>query len=237
MVRGRCLGRRMEDRSTWAPPSTPVFDAQSCYSIGCVTIDPSNSNVIWVGTGENNSQRSVAWGDGVYRSRDGGKSWQNMGLAKSEHIGRIAVDPSDSNVVWVAAQGPLWRAGEDRGLYKTVDGGKTWEKVLGISEHTGVNEVHLDPRDPDVAYASAYQRRRKVWTLINGGPESTIYKTTDGGESWRKIERGLPKVDMGRIGMAISPVNPDVIYAIVEAQRGQGGTSSVRSIVARAGRR
>jgi photosystem II stability/assembly factor-like uncharacterized protein len=202
----------------------PVFDAQGSFSIGCVTIDPSNRHVVWVGTGENNSQRSVSWGDGVYRSLDGGKTWKNMGLKRSEHIGRIVVDPRDSNVVWVAAQGPLWRSGDDRGLYKTVDGGETWKKVLDISEHTGVNEVHLDPRNPDVAYASAYQRRRKVWTLINGGPESGIFKTVDGGKSWRRIEAGLPRVDKGRIGMTISPVNPDVIFAIVEAQRGQGGT-------------
>ncbi|PIE23524.1 MAG: glycosyl hydrolase [Planctomycetota bacterium] len=202
----------------------PVFDAQSCYSIGCVSIDPNNRHVIWVGSGENNSQRSVSWGHGVFRSRDGGKTWQNMGLSKSEHIGKIVVDPRDSNIVWVAAQGPLWRSGGDRGLYKSIDSGKTWRKVLAISEDTGVNEVHLDPRNPDIAYASTYQRRRKVWTVVNGGPESAIYKTNDGGASWRKLQSGLPRVDLGRIGMAISPVNPDVVYAIIEAQRGQGGT-------------
>jgi len=202
----------------------PVFDNESAYSIGCVTLDPNNRHTVWVGSGENNSQRSVGWGDGVYRSLDGGESWDHMGLRESEHIGRIAVDPRDSNVVWVAAQGPLWRAGGDRGLYKTVDGGRTWDHVLAISEHTGVNEVHLDPRDPDVAYASAYQRRRHVWTLINGGPESALYKTTDGGATWRKLTRGLPDVDMGRIGLAVSPVDPDVLYAIIEAQRGKGGT-------------
>ena len=202
----------------------PVFDAEASYSIGCVTIDPRNRHTIWVGSGENNSQRSVSWGDGVYRSLDGGKSWQNMGLEASEHIGRIAVDPRASNTVWVAAQGPLWRGGGDRGLFKTVDGGGTWTKVLEISENTGVNEVHLDPRNPDVAYASAYQRRRHVWTLINGGPESGLHKTTDGGKTWRQITSGLPSVDMGRIGLAISPADPDVVYAIVEAQRGKGGT-------------
>lgn len=202
----------------------PVFDDQASYSIGCVTLDPSNRHTVWVGSGENNSQRSVAWGDGVYRSLDGGDTWQNMGLAQSEHIGRIAVDPTDSNTVWVAAQGPLWSAGGDRGVYKTTDGGQTWEAVLQISEHTGANEIHLDPRDPDTAYASTYQRRRHVWTLINGGPESAIHKTTDGGKTWRKINKGLPSVDMGRIGLAVSPVDPDVLYAIVEAQRGKGGT-------------
>lgn len=202
----------------------PVFESQASYSIGCIAIDPSNRHTIWVGSGENNSQRSVSWGDGVYRSRDGGKTWQNVGLKNSEHIGRIAVDPSDSNTVWVAAQGPLWKAGGERGVYKTTDGGETWQHVLSISEHTGVNEVHLDPADPSVAYASAYQRRRHVWTLINGGPESAIYKTTDGGATWRKLDSGLPSVDMGRIGLAISTVDPDVLFAIVEAQRGKGGT-------------
>jgi len=202
----------------------PVFDGEGSYSIGCVAIDPSNRHTIWVGTGENNSQRSVSWGDGVYRSRDGGKSWENVGLKGSQHIGRIAVDPRDSNVVWVAAQGPLWNEGGDRGVYKTTDGGATWQHVLDISPHTGANEVHLDPRDPDVAYASAYQRRRRVWTLIDGGPESAIYKTTDGGASWRKLDNGIPSVDKGRIGMAISPADPDVLYAIIEAQRGEGGT-------------
>ncbi|MCK5942087.1 MAG: glycosyl hydrolase, partial [Planctomycetes bacterium] len=136
----------------------PIFDGEGSYSIGCVTIDPSNRHTVWVGTGENNSQRSVSWGDGVYRSRDGGNSWENVGLSGSEHIGRIAVDPRDSNVVWVAAQGPLWQRGGDRGVYKTIDGGETWQQVLEISPNTGANEVHLDPRDPDVAYASAYQR-------------------------------------------------------------------------------
>ena len=201
----------------------PVFDSQGSYSIGCVEIDPTNTNVVWVGGGENNSQRSVSFGDGVYRSADGGKSWKNMGLKESEHIGMIAVDPRDGNVVYVAAQGPLWRSGGDRGLYKTIDGGKHWERALHISDDTGVNEVHLDPRNPDVLYASSYQRRRRVWTLINGGPESAIYKSEDAGRTWRKLTSGIPGGDKGRIGMDISPANPDVIYAIVEATAGKGG--------------
>ncbi|MCK6448916.1 MAG: glycosyl hydrolase [Planctomycetes bacterium] len=202
----------------------PVFDGEASFSIGCVTLDPRNPHVVWVGSGENNSQRSVSWGDGVYRSLDGGKTWKNLGLKESEHIGKITIDPRDSNVVYVAAQGPLWRSGGDRGLYKTTDGGTTWNKVLEIDEHTGVNEVHLDPRDPDTLYASSYQRRRHVWTLINGGPGSSIHKSTDGGKTWRKIDAGLPKVDLGRIGLAVSPVDPDVVYAIVEAADGKGGT-------------
>ncbi|MFV2074299.1 MAG: glycosyl hydrolase, partial [Thermoanaerobaculales bacterium] len=204
---------------TW----TPIFDKENSYSIGCITLDPHNSNVVWVGTGENNSQRSVAFGDGVYKSLDGGENWENVGLKESEHIGMITIDPRDTNTVYVAAQGPLWRAGGDRGLYKTTDGGATWERILHVSDDTGINEVHLDPRDPDTLYASAYQRRRRVWTLLNGGPESAIYKSTDAGATWRKLEEGLPEVEMGKIGLAISPANPDVIYAIVEAQRGEDG--------------
>lgn len=201
----------------------PVFDSQGAYSIGCVALDPSNPHIVWVGTGENNSQRSVAWGDGVYKSVDGGKSWKNMGLPESEHIGMIAIDPRDSDRVFVASQGPLWRSGGERGLYRTTDGGETWELVLEISEHTGVNEVHIDPRDPDTLYASAYQRQRKVWTLINGGPESGLWKSTDGGDTWRQINKGLPSEDKGRIGLDISPANPDVLYAIVEAALDKSG--------------
>jgi len=205
--------------TTWEP----IFDKYGSYSIGCLAIDPNNRHVIWIGTGENNSQRSVGYGDGVYKSVDGGKHFENVGLKNSEHIGKIIIDPRDSDVVYVAAQGPLWSAGGDRGLYKTTDGGKTWNPVLEISENTGVNEVHFDPRDPDVLYASAYQRRRHVWVLIDGGPESGIHKSTDGGANWREINKGLPSVDKGRIGMAVSPIDPDVIYAIVEAAQGKSG--------------
>ena len=202
---------------------TPVFDGEGSYSIGYITLDPKDPNVVWVGTGENNSQRSVSYGDGVYKSEDGGKNWTNMGLKKSEHIGRIVVDPRDSKVVFVAAQGPLWSSGGDRGLYKTKDGGKTWEQILKISENTGVSDLVMDPTDPDTMYAAAYQRRRHVWTLIDGGPESAIYKTTDGGTTWNKVKNGLPAVDMGRIGLAIAPTNPNVVYATVEAANEKGG--------------
>ena len=200
-----------------------IFDGQPSYSIGCVTLDPNNPLVVWLGTGENNSQRSVGYGDGVYKSLDGGKSWENMGLKKSEHIGKIVVDPRDSNTVYVAAQGPLWSPGGDRGLYKTTDGGKTWKAVLTISENTGISEVLLDPRNPDVLYASAYQRRRHVWTLIDGGPESAIHKSTDGGATWKKVSAGLPKEDMGRIGLALAPSQPDTVYAIIESVGKAGG--------------
>ena len=154
----------------------PVFDSEGSYSIGCVTIDPSNSHTVWVGSGENNNQRSVAYGDGVYRSHDGGHSWTNMGLKNSEHIGMIAVHPTNPNIVWVAAYGPVWSPGGDRGIYKTTDGGQNWRQVLQVSENTGFNEVHLDPRNPKVLYATAHQRRRHVFTYISGGPESGLYK-------------------------------------------------------------
>ena len=194
----------------------PVFDSQGSYSIGSIAMDPNNHNVVWVGTGENNNQRSVAYGDGVYKTIDGGKSWKHMGLKNSEHIGMIAIDPRDSDVVYIAATGPLWSAGGDRGLYKTTDGGKNWDKIIDISEHTGIHEVHLDPRDPDVVYAVAHQRRRHVYTYISGGPESAVYKSTDAGANFRKIMKGLPGGDVGRIGFDISPANPDVLYAVVE---------------------
>ena len=201
----------------------PIFDDQASYSTGCVTIDPRDSMVVWIGTGENNSQRSVAMGDGVYKSIDGGKSWKNVGLDKSEHIGKIVVDPRDSNVVYVAAQGPLWAPGGDRGLYKTTDGGKTWTKSLNVSENTGVSDIVLDPTNPDTIFAASYQRRRHVFTLIDGGPESAIYKSTDAGKNWNKLTGGLPKEDMGRIGLALAPHNSKVVYATIEASGKAGG--------------
>jgi photosystem II stability/assembly factor-like uncharacterized protein len=200
-----------------------VFGSQGSASIGVVTLDPNNPHVVWVGTGENNAQRAVSYGDGVYKSLDGGRSWNRVGLEKSEHIGAIVVDPRDSDVVYVAAQGPVWAAGGDRGLYKTTDGGTTWNRILEVSENTGVNEVHMDPRDPDVLYASAWQRRRHVWTFLGGGPESALYKSTDAGESWNKISAGLPSGDVGRIGLCVSPVDPDYVYAIIEAADDNGG--------------
>jgi photosystem II stability/assembly factor-like uncharacterized protein len=205
--------------TTW----TPVFDGEGSYSIGCVVLDPKDPDVVWVGTGENNSQRSVGYGDGVYRSEDGGKTWKNVGLKTSEHVGRIVIDPRNSEVVYVAAQGPLWGPGGERGLYKTTDGGKTWKSVLTISENTGVTDVALDPRNPDVLLAASYQRRRHVWTLIDGGPESALYKSTDGGAHWTKLKTGLPTEELGRIGLAVAPSKPNVVYAIIEAADKKGG--------------
>jgi photosystem II stability/assembly factor-like uncharacterized protein len=211
--------KTVNDGTTW----TPLFDKEGSYSIGWVTLDPNDPSVVWVGAGESNSQRSVSYGDGIYRSDDGGKNWHNLGLKKSEHIGRVVVDPRDSKVVYVAAEGPLWGPGGDRGLYKSADGGKTWKAVLSISENTGVVDVATDPSNPDILYATAYQRRRHVFTLIDGGPESAIYKSTDAGATWNKLKSGLPTVDMGRIGLAVSPADPNVVYATIEAADGKGG--------------
>ncbi len=211
--------KTVNDGTTW----TPLFDDQGSYSIGWVELDPNNASVVWAGSGESNSQRSVSYGDGIYRSDDGGKNWQNLGLKKSEHIGRVVIDPRDSKVVYVAAEGPLWGPGGDRGLYKTTDGGKNWKAVLSISEDTGVVDVALDPENPDILYAAAYQRRRHVYTLIDGGPESAIYKSTDAGATWSKLKSGLPTVDLGRIGLAVSPADPNVVYATIEAADGKGG--------------
>ena len=199
--------------TTW----TPIFDGQPSYSLGCLSLDPSNPDVVWVGTGENVSGRHVGYGDGVYKSLNGGKTWTNMGLKSSEHIARILVDPRNSNVVYVAAEGPLWSPGGERGLYKSADGGKTWALSLEISKDTGVASAELDPSNPDVLYAAAYQRRRSVAAFMGGGPESAIYKTEDAGKTWRKLTVGLPSGDIGKIGLAVSPIDPRVVYATVEA--------------------
>ena len=203
---------------------TPVFDSEGSYSIGAIALDPKNPATVWIGTGECNSQRSVGYGDGVYRSDDGGKSWKNMGLKTSEHIGRIAIDPRDSNIVLVAAQGPLWSPGGERGLYKTTDGGKTWKVVIPGTENTGATDVVIDPSNPDIMYAATWQRRRHFYTLIDGGPESAIYKSVDGGNTWTKLRSGLPPGDLGRIGLSVSPADTNVVYATVEAS---GTTSGI----------
>nr|WP_083332599.1 hypothetical protein [Hyphomonas sp. Mor2] len=213
------LWRTKDAGTTW----TPIFDNEGTYAIGVVEIAPSDENIIWVGTGENNAQRSVAFGDGVYKSTDGGKTWTNMGLKDSGHISQIWIHPDDAETVLVAAQGPLWSEGGDRGLYKTTDGGATWTAILTVDEHTGINEFIVDPNDFDKIVASSYQRRRHVWVLINGGPGSGIHRTTDGGATWTEIKAGLPKDDMGRIGLAGAPSRPDMIYAIIEGQTDEQG--------------
>jgi photosystem II stability/assembly factor-like uncharacterized protein len=195
---------------------TPIFQNEGSYSIGSVVIDPRTPTTIWVGSGEANNQRSVGYGDGVYRSDDAGRTWRNLGLKTSEHIGRIVIDPRDSNVVYVAAYGPLWTSGGDRGLYKTIDGGKSWTKILEISENTGVADVAMDPNNPDVLLAAAHQRRRHTWTLIHGGPESGLHKSVDGGKTWRRVREGLPGGDVGRIVLAFSPAKKGLVYAKIE---------------------
>ncbi len=200
----------------------PIFDHYGSYSIADVAVDPNNTNIVWVGTGEYNSQRAIGYGDGIYVSEDGGQSFKNVGLKKSEHIGRIIIDPRNSDV-YVAAQGPLWGAGGERGIFKTSDTGQTWDTLLTVSKNTGFNDIVFDPRNPDILYASSYERRRRVYTLIDGGPESAIYKSTDAGKTWKKLSSGLPKGNVGRIGLAISPVNPDYVYAIIEGTNGSGG--------------
>jgi photosystem II stability/assembly factor-like uncharacterized protein len=202
---------------------TPVFDGEGSYSIGAIALDPKNPSTVWVGTGESNAQRSVAYGDGVYRSDDGGKSWRNVGLKTSEHIGRIAIDPRDSNIVFVAAQGPLWSPGGERGLYRTTDGGKTWKAVIPGTENTGATDVVIDPNNPDIMFAATWQRRRHFYTLIGGGPESAVYRSVDGGVTWTRVRSGLPSGDLGRIGLAISPADSNVVYATVEAAGTTGG--------------
>jgi photosystem II stability/assembly factor-like uncharacterized protein len=204
---------------------TPLFDDGGSFTLCCVVIDPKNSNVIWLGTGENASQRSAHFGDGIYKSTDAGKTWKHVGLATSEHIGQIVIDPRNSDVVFVASQGPLWSAGGERGLYKTTDGGTTWDRVLFVSDDTGISDVVFDPKNPNVMYASAYQRRRAVGQMIGGGPEGGIFKSTDAGKTWTKLKNGLPKDDVGRVALGVDPKNPKRVYALISAKqpRGRGG--------------
>lgn len=200
-----------------------LFDGQASYSIGALTLDPRNPHTVWVGTGENVGGRHVAYGDGIYRSDDGGKTWKNMGLKESKHISRIIVHPDNSDVIWVAAQGPLWNSGGERGLYMSVDGGESWERTLGDDEWVGVTDVVIDPRDPAVLYAATWQRHRNVAAYMGGGPGSGLHKSTDGGHTWTALTRGIPKSNLGKIGLAISPQNPDIIYAAIELDLITGG--------------
>ncbi len=204
-----------------------LADTIQAYAMGVVVLDPTNPNVVWLGTGENNHQRALGYGCGLYKSTDGGQSWSYKGLKDSRQTGGIVIDPKNPNTVYVAAEGSVWGPGGERGLYKTTDGGKTWNKILNISENTGVNNVVMDPRDSNVLYATSEQRRRHIFTKIGGGPESAVYKTTDAGATWEKIVSGLPGSDKGGMGIAISPVNPDVVYLIVEAAEGGGFFRSV----------
>ncbi len=218
-----CASGNIWKTTNWGTTFKPVFENYGAYSIGCITIDPNNTNVVWAGTGENNHQRALGYGDGVYKTVDGGKTWKNMGLKESRQIGKIAIDPRNSDVIFVASEGSVWGNGGDRGLYKTIDGGKSWKKILNISKYTGINNVIFDPRNPDIMYATSEQRRRHVFTKIGGGPESAVYKSVDAGNTWKKIMKGLPKVDIGGMGIAISPANPEYIYLVVEAADNKSG--------------
>lgn len=201
----------------------PIFDDQPVYSIGCVTLDPNNPYTVWVGTGENVGGRHVGFGDGIYRSLDGGASWENMGLKNAEHISKIMVHPDHSNVIMVASQGPLWSAGGDRGFFKSIDGGKTWKRTLGDDRYTGVTDMVYDPRDPDRVYAVTWEHHRTVAAWMGGGKKSRLYVSEDAGDTWRMLKTGLPEGNWGKTGLAISPQNPDVLYAAIELDRIKGG--------------
>ena len=201
----------------------PIFDMDHpAFTLCCVEVDPKDSNIVWLGTGENASQRSAHFGDGLYKSTDAGKTWARVGLGDSEHIGSILIDPRNSNVVWVAAEGPLFRSGGDRGVYKTTDGGKTWNRVHHVNDDTGFTSLAFQPGKPDIVYAGTYQRRRHVGQMIGGGPDGGIFKTENGGKTWHKLAGGLPKDDVGRINVMTDPKMPKRVYAMIDAKRPQG---------------
>jgi photosystem II stability/assembly factor-like uncharacterized protein len=172
---------------TWKP----IFDKEGSFATGCVTVDPNNPHVVWVGTGENVGGRHLSFGDGVYRSDDAGSTWKNMGLKNSNHISKIVIHPENSDVIWVASQGPLWTKGGERGLYKSIDGGKNWKKTLGNSEWTGVTDIAIDPRNPDQMYAATWDRHRTVAAYMGGGPGTGLYRSSDGGRDMGKTQNGF----------------------------------------------
>ena len=202
---------------------TPLFDDQPTSSIGDVTIDQANPNLVWVGTGEPQNRQSSPWGNGVYKSVDGGTTWAHMGLEETKHIGRILIHPRDPDVVWVAAVGDLWASNPERGVYKTTDGGETWDLVLFVDEHTGAIDLAMDPADPNTIFAAMYQRRRTGFGFNGGGPGSGLYRTLDGGESWTELTEGLPSGDKGRIGIDVFRGDGNLVYALVEADPRRAG--------------
>src|SRR5216683_834853 len=206
--------------TTWEP----IFDKENVSTIGDIAIAPSDPSVVWVGTGEPNHRQSSYWGDGAYKSLDGGKTWKKMGLEATRHIGRIVIHPKNPDVVYVAALGHLWGPNRDRGVYKTVDGGNTWVQVLKINEDTGVSDIAMDRESPDILYATAHERRRTPYGFNGGGLNGGIYKTTDGGVTWKKLTKGLPYEngggDVGRIGLEVYRKDPSIVYAIVQHEKG-----------------
>jgi photosystem II stability/assembly factor-like uncharacterized protein len=195
---------------------TPVFDKENTISLGAAAVSQQNPDVVWVGTGEATSRNSVAWGDGVYKSVDGGKTWKHMGLKETMHIGKVVIDPRNDDVVYVAALGRLWGRNPERGVYKTTDGGKTWQHVLKLDVGTGAIDLIIDPKRPDTLLVAMWGRERKAYDFASGSPASGIYKTTNAGRSWRRIEKGLPKTTLGRIGLDIHLADPRKLVASVE---------------------
>jgi photosystem II stability/assembly factor-like uncharacterized protein len=222
---------------TWAP----VFEREGSGSTGAVAVAPSNAEIVWVGSGESNNLRSSSWGDGIYKSIDGGSTWSHMGLRQSQHIGRIIIHPTNPDIVYVAAGGPLWTSGGERGVFKTTDGGRGWRNVKSLGPNTGFTDIAFDPSNPDILYAAAYQRERKAYSFVAGGPESGIWKSTDAGATWTQLTNGLPRGDKGRIGLSVARSQPNTVYAVIHADSGgvfrtdDGGatwrrTSSISSI-------
>jgi len=193
----------------------PVFQRENTVSVGDIAVSQSHPNIVWVGTGEATCRNSVTIGDGVYKSTDSGKTWTNMGLSETRHISRIVVNPGDPNIAYVAAMGHLWGPNQERGIYKTTDGGKTWQKILYVDENTGFADLVIDPSDSLTLFAAAYEYCRLPYHYTSGGPGSGLYKTTDGGETWKKLTKDLPEGVLGRIGIDISRSNPDVVYALI----------------------
>jgi len=201
----------------------PVFDDQATSSIGAVTISQTNPNLVWVGTGEPQNRQSSPWGNGVYRSLDGGRTWEHKGLYETRHIGSVVIHPGDNDTVYVAAVGQLWGPNPERGVYRSKDGGDTWEHVLYIDDDTGAIDLVMDPSDPNTLFAAMYQRRRTSFGFNGGGPGSGIYRTMDGGNSWTELTEGLPEGDKGRIGLDIYRNNTNIVFALIQAQSGEGG--------------
>jgi photosystem II stability/assembly factor-like uncharacterized protein len=195
---------------------TPVFSTESISSLGCVTVSQSNPDIVWIGSGEATNRQSSGWGDGVYKSADAGRTWTNMGLRDTHHVGRIVLHPTNPDIVYVASLGHLWGPNKERGLFKSIDGGRTWKPSLQIDEDTGVSDLAMDPSDPNTLYAAAHQRRRRAYGFHGGGPGGALYKSTDGGDHWTKLANGLPTGELGRIGIAIYRKDPRVVYVSVE---------------------